>query len=61
MEGVLEYDSAYFILLAGYLLFTKLFVKRQGQKYFQKNRITDRTNPLFLSWLSRRSFFFSVL
>ena len=28
------------------------------QKYFSKNRITGRTNRLFLSWLSRRSFFF---
>lgn len=31
---------------------------RQGKNFFQTNLITDRTNRLFLSWLSRRSFFF---
>ena len=35
----------------------RLLLKRQGKNIFQKNRITGRTNCLFLSWLSRRGFF----
>ena len=33
----------------------------QGKLFFQINRSTDRTNRLFLSWLSRRSFSFADL
>jgi len=36
-------------------------MKGQGKIFFQINRSTDRTNRLFLSWLSRRSFSFADL
>lgn len=57
IKGVFEYDSTYFIVLAVRLTRPRLLLKRQGKNIFQKNRITGRTNCLFLSWLARRGFF----
>ena len=37
------------------------FLLAKANYFFQINRSTDRTNRLFLSWLSRRSFSFADL
>ncbi len=57
-EEVLEQKQLREEVYAALMQLPAIPVKRKGQKYFLKNRITGRTNLLFLSWLSRRSFFF---